>query len=126
MVKSAGFLKKLKKVGNLIGKGITWANKNIVKPLNPIIDTALDFVPGGGIIKNVKNTITTGIDYLDDTFYKTKGDNRIQNYVKKGADVLLDTQRSRQDQKYLKYFEPDEDEEYAPRTYSNPFGARLN
>ena len=126
MVKSAGFLKKLKKIGNMIGEGASWVNKNIIKPLNPIIDTALDFIPGGGIAKNVKNVISKGIDYLDDNFYHTKSDDRIKNYVRKGADVLLDTQRSKQDQKYLKYLDNSEDEDEYSNTYSNPFGTRLN
>ena len=65
MVKSAGFLKKLKKIGNVIGKGATWVNKNILKPLNPILDTALDFVPGGSIIKTVKNGVSKGLDFVD-------------------------------------------------------------
>ena len=106
MVKSAGFLKRLKKIKDFIGKGASWVNNNIVKPLNPIIDEALDFVPYGNVIKNVKNKAG---EYLDQR-YGTQQDNRITNIVRKGGDCLLDTQRL-----------PSE-----PKVYSNPFGARLN
>ena len=104
MVKSAGWLKKLKKVGDLIGQGATWVNKNIVKPLNPILDTALDFVPGGGIVKTVKNTVSKGLDFIDDAFYKTRENKQIQNIFNSGADILLDTQRFDRDRKYSKLF----------------------
>ena len=134
MAKSAGFLKKLKKIGDMIGKGASWVNKNIIKPLNPVIDTALDFVPGGSAIKTVKNFASKGLDYLDDNFYNTEEDDTVQQYVKTGADVILDTQRSKKDQKYLKnipfggipnplnnplrkFIEPN---------YINPFGAPIN
>lgn len=139
MVKSAGFLKKLKKIGNVIGKGATWVNKNILKPLNPILDTALDFVPGGGIIKGVKNGISKGLDFVDDAFYNTKENKQIQNIVSTGADVLLDTQRAPRDRKYIRYddyvdsaYGREDDDDYAPpvqpqrKIYSNPFGQRLN
>lgn len=101
MVKSAGFLKKLKNISNIVGKGVNWVNKNIVKPLNPIIDTALDFVPYGGIAKGVKNTISKGIDLLDDyQDYRTKPNRKIQRMVETGGDMLLDSQRSNKDRKY--------------------------
>lgn len=134
MVKSAGFLKKLKKIGNVIGQGATWVNKNILKPLNPILDTALDFVPGGSIIKTVKNGISKGLDFVDDAFYNTKENKQIQNVVNTGADMLLDTQRAPRDRKYIRYEDEDEYGDYAPpvqpqpqrKIYSNPFGQRLN
>ena len=135
MVKSAGFLKKLKKVGNIIGKGVSWVNKNIVKPLNPIIDTALDFIPYGNVAKGIKNTISNGIESLGNKLYNTKNNNTIQNLVRTGADVLLDTQRSNQDRKYFSgNSDDDDDDDYdfsynseAPvKTFSNPFGKRLN
>ena len=127
MVKSAGFLKKLKKVGNLIGKGTSWINNNIVKPLNPVIDTALDFVPGGSAIKTVKNFATNAIDnYLP----SAPTNKRVQDAVRFGADLALDTQRPQQDRKYGLYNDySDEEEEYIPpprKTYKNPFGKRIN
>ena len=141
MAKSAGFLKKLKKIGDIIGKGASWVNKNIVKPLNPIIDTALDFVPGGSTIKTVKNFASKGLDYLDDNYYNTEEDDTVQQYVKTGADVLLDTQRSKKDQKYLKYGGMDINKrpfagipnplnnplrKLIEPNYINPFGAPIN
>lgn len=128
MVKSAGFLKKLKNIGNLIGKGVSWVNKNIIKPINPIIDTALDFVPYGSTIKNVKNTITQGLDALDNV-YQTQDNKRIQNLIAGGADVLLDTQRSKQDQKYLNRLPLYDDYSSQPsmiKGYANPFGSPIN
>ena len=128
MTKSAGFLKKLKKVGQLIGKGASWVNNNIVKPLNPVIDTALDFIPGGDMIKNVKNAASNAIDrYLP----SAPTNKRIQQAVKFSADVALDTQRSKQDRKYGYYDDYDDDSEedyYQPpkKTYKNPFGTRMN
>ena len=102
MVKSAGFLKKLKKLGNIIGKGVSWVNNNIVKPLNPLLDTALDFVPYGGTIKTVKNTISNGIDQL---LPSAPTDNRVQEGVKFMTDFALDSQRSKKDKKYSKYYD---------------------
>lgn len=106
MVKFSGFLKRMKKVKDVLGKGAGWVNNNIVKPLNPLIDNALEFIPGGNTIKTIKNVAS---NYLDQN-YGTKQDNRITNYVEKGRDMFLDTQRS----------------PYEPKTYNNPFGKRLN
>ena len=129
MAKSAGFLKKLKKLGGLIGKGISWVNNNIVKPLNPVIDTALDFIPGGGVIKKVKDFASNAADRLLPSAPENK---QVQEAAKLGADVLLDTQRGPKDRKYIPYgnYEEEEDE-YIPqppprRTYKNPFGSPLN
>ena len=119
MVKSAGFLKKLKKVGNLFGNGANWINNNIIKPLNPIIDNALDFVPGGNVIKGIKNTAS---NFLDNK-YGTNSDNRITNFVSGAGDYFLDSQRSPGERKYSSY----DDEDYIePKSYSNPFGQRIN
>ena len=130
MTKSVGFLKKLKKLGQLVGKGASWVNKNVVKPLNPIVDTALDFVPYGNTIKEVKNTISKGIDrYLP----SAPSNKYVQKAVQFGADVALDTQRSKNDQKYINfdndYDDSYDEEEYIPppkKSYSNPFGKRIN
>ena len=131
MVKSAGFLKKLKKIGQLVGKGASWVNKNIVKPLNPVIDTALEFVPGGSAIKSVKDAASKGLDYLDENYFNTPSNQRMQRIVAQGADMMLDTQRSRQDRKYLPYVDFDDTEESSwnppkRKEYSNPFGTRIN
>ena len=101
MVKSGGYLKKLKNLGKLIGKGANWVNQNIVKPLNPLIDTALDFVPYGNTIKNVKNTVTRGLDLLDNVDdFRTTPNRNVQRLVDTGSDIFLDTQRSKRDRKY--------------------------
>ena len=125
MVKSAGFLKKLKKLGNLVGKGASWVNKNIIKPLNPVIDTALDFIPYGNVVKGVKNTVTKGLDALDN-IYQTQDNKRIQNLVATGADVVLDTQRSKQDKKYKYMYDYVAYGDDSPSKYSRPFGQPIN
>lgn len=125
MVKSAGFLKKLKKLGNLVGKGASWVNKNIIKPLNPIIDTALDFIPYGSVVKGVKNTVTKGLDALDN-IYQTQDNKRIQDLVATGADVVLDTQRSKQDKKYKFMYDYAAYGDDSPSKYSRPFGQPIN
>ena len=105
MVKSVGWLKKLKKIGDTIGSGASWINKNIIKPLNPLIDTALDFIPGGSAIKTVKNTVSTGLDYLDQNVFKTKDNKKIQNLVNNTKDFILDTQRlPSENKRYPKLF----------------------
>ncbi|WP_458453520.1 hypothetical protein [Methanobrevibacter sp.] len=131
MGKSAGIFKKLKKVGNLIGKGASWVNKNIIKPLNPVIDTALDFVPGGSAIKTAKNFVTKGLDYLGDNVYNTQTNQRIGDTVRYGADVLLDTQRAPKDRKYnfgnyMDDSDDDSSDEPPRKTYNNPFGQPIN
>lgn len=125
MSKSAGFLKKLKKVGKLIGKGASWVNNNVIKPLNPIIDTALDFVPYGNTIKQVKDIAS---NVVDEFAPQAPTNRRVQDGVRFIADVGLDTQRSRADRKYLSY-DDDYEEDYAPpprKAYRNPFGKRIN
>ena len=124
MVKAAGFLKRLKNLKDYVGKGLSWVNKNIVKPLNPIIDTALDFVPGGGTIKTVKNMAS---NYLDQKYQDTRSNPQLQQFVRRGADMLLDTQRGPNDRRYIAYDDSDEEERPQPRKeYRNPFGKRIN
>ena len=103
MVKSAGFLKKLKKIGNLIGKGASWVNDNVVKPLKPIINQGVSFAAGAAGVPMLGNAINTAIDagsnWLDENF-GSKPNKQIQDAFKFGADFALDTQRSQQDRKY--------------------------
>lgn len=134
MVKSAGIFKKLKKVGNLLGKGASWVNNNIVKPMKPLINQGISFgasalgVPMAGDALN--SALDIGSNWLDDKF-GSKSNKQIQNAARFGADLLMDTQRSKNDKKYINYlsYSDDEDEEYIspPRkSYSNPFGKRIN
>ena len=95
MVKSAGIFKKLK---NIFKTGAKWINNNIVKPLNPIIDTALDFIPGGGVAKTIKNSVSGFVDMIPG---QTEENEDVQRYVQQGVDVLLDTQRSPNERRYL-------------------------
>lgn len=104
MYKKAGYLKTLKKMKDFFGKGLSWVNNNIIKPLRPTIDTALDMTGYGNIGKKV---LDYGSQFVDNLGYKTN--NKPGNYIRQGADFLLDTQRSSQDRKYV-----------------NPFTNRLN
>ena len=96
MAKSAGFLKKLKKLGDLIGKGASWINTNVVKPLRPVIDTGLDMLGVGTIAKPAMNLAS---NWLDNTFGSTPN-KQIQTGINVGADLLLDTQRAPSQRKY--------------------------
>lgn len=136
MAKSAGFLKKLKKIGNLIGKGASWVNNNIVKPLKPIINQGVSFAAGAAGVPMVGTAINSAIDagskWLDDN-YGTESNKQIQEITKYGGDILLDTQRSKDDRRYLKYggipdpIYGDEIISLRPKkSYSNPFGNRIN
>lgn len=95
MVKSAGFLKKLKKVGQLIGKGASWVNENVVKPLRPVINTALDMTGFGA----AKPILDIGSNWLDSNF-GTKPDKTFQKGIEIGKDIFLDTQRAPSQKKY--------------------------
>lgn len=53
MSKFAGFLKRAKKVGNFLGKGLKWVNENIVKPLKPKIEQALEDHGYGNVNKYI-------------------------------------------------------------------------
>ena len=97
MVKSAGFLKKLKKVGQLVGKGVGMVNDNIIKPLRPVIDTGLDMFGFGGAKK-----VLDGASNLIDQFsgYKPSSDDKLKKIIGVGTDFVLDTQRAPSDKKY--------------------------
>ena len=107
MTKSAGFLKKLKKVGQLIGKGAGWVNDNVVKPLRPVIDTALDMTGYGSVAKPILNA---GSSFIDKYSGRTPSQNKKWvNALEDVADYALDTQRAPAERKYV-----------------NPFSNRLN
>lgn len=106
MVKAAGFLKKLKNLKNIVGKGAGWINENLVKPLRPVIDTGLEMAGLGG----VKQIVDAGSRFIDKySGYKPSGNNQFRNMVTDVQDFALETQRTP-----------------AERKYSNPFGNYLN
>ena len=98
MVKSAGWLKKLKKVGQLIGKGVGWVNENVVKPLRPVIDTGLDMFGLGG----AKKVLDGASNFIDQySGYKpSSSSNTFKNIIAGTADFALDSQRAPSDKKY--------------------------
>ena len=103
MVKSAGFLKKLKKVGQLIGKGAGWVNSNIVKPLKPLINQGISFATSAAGLPMVGTAINAALDagsnWLDSK-YGNNSNKQIQDVTRFGADLLLDTQRAPSQKKY--------------------------
>ena len=107
MVKSAGFLKKLKKVGKLIGKGAGWVNDTVVKPLRPVIDTALDMTGYGSVAKPILNAGSSFLDKYGGR--KPEQNKQFVRALENVADFALDTQRAPAERKYV-----------------NPFSNRLN
>lgn len=87
MVKFAGFLKRAKKLGDVIAKGASWVNKNIVKPILPAAKTVLEATGFG----SVGNVIEKGSNLLENVLekqgYKAKDD--IGKYVKFGSEYLV-------------------------------------
>lgn len=61
MTKFAGFLRRAKKVGNFLGKGLKWVNENIIKPMKPKIEQTLEDHGYG----NVNKFIDFGSDLVD-------------------------------------------------------------
>ena len=112
MVKSAGFLKKLKKIGQLIGKGAGWVNENVVKPLKPLINQGVNFAAGAAGVPMLGTAINSAIDagssWLDSNFGGQEN-KQIKDFTRYGVDRIMDTQRA-----------PPE------RKYDNPFTQRLN
>ena len=103
MVKSAGFLKKLKKLGTLIGKGVGWVNENVVKPLRPVIDTGLDMLGVGTFAKPALNMASNMIDKFSG-YQSSPSDERAKQFIGVASDFALDTQRAPKDRKYTNPF----------------------
>ena len=129
MAKSAGILKKLKKVGNLLGKGASWINNNIVKPMKPLINQGISFAAGAAgvpmLAPAINSAIDAGSNWLDNK-YGTQSNEKYKNIARYGADLLMDSQRLPSDDLNYDYDEPGE---YAPppkKNYKNPFGKRIN
>lgn len=103
MVKSAGFLKKLKKIGQLVGKGAGWVNENIVKPLKPFINQGINFAAGAAGVPMLGTAVNSAIDvgsnWIDSTF-GGKSNKHIKDVTRFGSDILLDTQRAPSQKKY--------------------------
>ena len=100
MGKAAGFLKRLKKVKDFLGNGLSWVNNNIVKPIAPVVKTVLSATGNGHFNK----LIDGGMNLLDRGLEAGgySSDSNVAPYVEKGIDIVMDTQRSPNDRKYLK------------------------
>ena len=108
MVKSVGWLKKLKKIGDTIGKGASWVNNNIVKPMKPLIRNGVNFATSALGVPGVGSIINTALDYgsdLLDSKYGTSSNKKITNISNVVGDYLEDTQRSPSKRKYGQIFQ---------------------
>ena len=107
MNKSAGWLKKLKKVTNAIGKGASWVNNNIVKPMKPLINKAINFGASAAGVPMVGTAINAaldyGSDYLDQT-YGSSSNKTIMDASKHISDYIEDTQRFPSNRKFNPIF----------------------
>ena len=91
MVKFANWLKRAKKIKDVVGKGASWLNTNIVKPALPVAKKVLE-ATGYGSIGNI---IEKGSDLVDNVLEKQgyKAKNDIGKYVKFGSEYLYDKQK---------------------------------
>lgn len=130
-----GFHKKLKQVGQALGKGISWVNTNIAKPLQGVVEVATDVMGGPSIIPKIYNGVTNGIEMLSKKLGYDPDSTVREKIVDPGIDIMKDTQRLPRDRKYFKdapkgkrrrvRYDSEEDEE---DLYENPFqnSKRLN
>ena len=90
-----------KRVKELLGTGISWLNKNVVKPLRPVIDTALD-MSGFSMAKPLVNVGSRYIENVVEPRYNVSS--RASRYIGDGVDMILDSQRYGKDKKYSAIF----------------------
>lgn len=99
MGKSVGWLKKLKKVKDVIGDGLSWVNNNIVKPFRPMIDTGLEMAGYGTIGK-------TALDFGSGLIDKIGSKNNAKDTLEYIGDFILDTQKTPTEKFYSKASAP--------------------
>ena len=102
MVNSAGILKRMKKLKDFVGKGASWINNNVVKPLRPVIDTGLDIMN----LSPMKKVIDVGSGLVDkwDEYDGRKTNIKPRQYIEQGMDYLMDSQRTPSERKYKPLF----------------------
>ena len=93
---AAGIWKKVKTIaktiGNNFGKALSWANENIIRKNNYLIDAGLDMLDPTGTAKRVKDAVSNGITWVSDKLgYNpdTQWGDRISDIV---DDVVVNTQ----------------------------------
>ena len=100
-----GIHKKLKAVGNALGKGLSWVNTNVLKPLAPIAKFGMEALGApswaGNIYDGVTNIIDKGSKWLG-----YEPDDTVKNGIETVTDVVLDTQRTKDERKYFKKNDP--------------------
>lgn len=72
MVKSAGFLKRLKNFGNKFIQGLDWVNDKIVKPVKNTLEPVINTIPYGSTINKVIDWGSNLIDNLADKSSQTR------------------------------------------------------
>lgn len=98
-----GFHKKLKKVGEALGKGISWVNTNIAKPLQGVVETATDLMGGPSWIPKVYNGITNGIEYVSEKLGYKPEETVKEKIVQPVKEWFEDTQRLPSERKNKKF-----------------------
>ena len=88
-----GFHKKLKQIGQALGKGISWVNTNIAKPLQGVVEVATDVMGGPSIIPKIYNGVTNGIEYVSKKLGYDPDATVRDTIVEPGKEMFIDTQR---------------------------------
>lgn len=77
VIKSAGFLKRLKNFGNKFIQGLDFINDKIVKPVRKITDPLVGATKWGGLINQGLDFASNTVDYLADRSRENTAKNRI-------------------------------------------------
>ena len=77
VIKSAGFLKRLKNFGNKFIQGLDWVNDKIVKPVRKVTDPLVGATKWGGLINQGLDFASNTVDYLSDRSRENTNKNRI-------------------------------------------------
>lgn len=94
-----GFYKKLKTVASSLGKGLSWVNENIAKPLGGLVKSGMEMLGAPEWAGKIYDTATNGISYLSNKL-GYQPNNRVGELMEDVVDIGLDTQRSDKEKKY--------------------------
>ena len=103
MGKAAGVWKKIKAfaktTGQKIGKAASWLNENVLKPAGKVIKPVIDIIDPTGLGTKIYDGVTKVIDYGNEHYGYTPDDS-FANTTEFIGDVVMDTQRTKEDKKY--------------------------
>ena len=98
-----GFHKKLKQIGQALGKGISWVNTNIAKPLQGVVEVATDVMGGPSIVPKIYNGVTNGIEMLSKKLGYDPDSTIRDSIIEPGKEIFRDTQILPSDRKNKKF-----------------------